>query len=201
MGLKIILCSQDVSLNEHIVTCLDSYEIVLLTDPVLLFEERTFDNTIVLCHLQSLKEDAQGFLTYLLKDYPGLKVMLLTHAPMLLEGTRYLKMGLKAYAQSFIHTKILIQAIEVVGSGNVWIYPELSEFIISQAYVEIKDEPSLMSFNARDQEIIQLVKRGLSNKKIALALDLSEISIKKALSSIYKELGVHDRLEMVSILR
>ncbi|MDH5464333.1 MAG: hypothetical protein OEW60_01820, partial [Thiovulaceae bacterium] len=164
MGFKIIVCSQDTSLNEHVIKSLDSYDIVIFSDPTSLFEASTFEDTIVLCHLQSLKEDPEGFLEYLLKDYPSIKVMLLTHNPLLIEGTRYLKSGLKAYGQSFMHAKVLNQAIEIIQSGNVWIYPELSEFIISQAFVEIKDQPSLMRFNARDQEIIQLVKKGLSNK-------------------------------------
>ena len=199
MGYKIIVCSQTQSVNDHITKSLESsFELTLLSEPSLVFEEKSLDDTIVILDLQSLEVD---FLDYFFKDYPRSKVIVLTCAPSLIEGTKYLKRGVKAYAHCFLHEKVLVQALDVVASGNIWIYPELSEFIISQTFIESKNDTVVERFSLRDQEIINLVKRGLSNKKIAVALDLSEISIKKALSAIYKELGVHDRMEMVAFLR
>jgi DNA-binding NarL/FixJ family response regulator len=50
---------------------------------------------------------------------------------------------------------------------------------------------------ARETEVLQLTAQGLPNKQIALALGISEHTIKFHLSSLYAKLGVTSRTEAV----
>jgi DNA-binding NarL/FixJ family response regulator len=46
-------------------------------------------------------------------------------------------------------------------------------------------------------EVIQLMAQGLANKQIALALRISEHTVKFHLSSLYAKLGISSRTEAV----
>jgi DNA-binding NarL/FixJ family response regulator len=51
---------------------------------------------------------------------------------------------------------------------------------------------------ARESEVLQLLAQGLANKQIALALGISEHTVKFHISSIYAKLGVTNRTEAVT---
>jgi RNA polymerase sigma factor (sigma-70 family) len=54
--------------------------------------------------------------------------------------------------------------------------------------------------SARQQEIITLVCDGLSNKEIAKSLGVTEGTVKIHLHSIYEQLGVRSRIELMIAL-
>ena len=54
---------------------------------------------------------------------------------------------------------------------------------------------------ARQREVLQLISRGLSNKEIARALDLSDHTVKVHITSIFKLLGVINRTQAAAIAR
>jgi DNA-binding NarL/FixJ family response regulator len=49
----------------------------------------------------------------------------------------------------------------------------------------------------RERQVLQLTARGMANKQIAAALDISENTVKFHLSSLYTKLGVTSRTEAV----
>lgn len=59
-------------------------------------------------------------------------------------------------------------------------------------------EESLMEpLTARELEVLQLMAQGLANKQIALALTISEHTVKFHLSSLYAKMGISSRTEAV----
>ena len=66
--------------------------------------------------------------------------------------------------------------------------PELTDF-----ETEALDEP----LTERETEVLQLLAQGLANKQIALALGISEHTVKFHVSSIYSKLGASNRAEAV----
>jgi DNA-binding NarL/FixJ family response regulator len=59
--------------------------------------------------------------------------------------------------------------------------------------------PETEPLSARELEVLQKMARGLANKQIAVALNLSEHTVKFHLSAIYAKLGVASRTEAVSV--
>ncbi len=49
----------------------------------------------------------------------------------------------------------------------------------------------------REGQVLQLTAQGLANKQIAVALGISEHTVKFHLSSLYAKLGVTSRMEAV----
>lgn len=58
-------------------------------------------------------------------------------------------------------------------------------------------DPMYASLTERENQVLQLLARGLANKQIALALSISEHTVKFHISSIYAKLGTNNRTEAV----
>ena len=54
---------------------------------------------------------------------------------------------------------------------------------------------------AREMGIIRLVMKGRTNKEIAAEMNVAEITIKKALSLIYKKLDIKNRAQLVGMFK
>lgn len=59
------------------------------------------------------------------------------------------------------------------------------------------DAQALDPLTGRENDVLQLLATGLTNKQIALALNISEHTVKFHVSSIYSKLGVSNRTEAV----
>ena len=60
-----------------------------------------------------------------------------------------------------------------------------------------RDDSPIEALTAREMEVIQLMAQGMANKQIALALGISEHTVKFHLSSLYAKLGISSRTEAV----
>ena len=60
-------------------------------------------------------------------------------------------------------------------------------------------DPMLESLTERENEVLQLLAQGLANKQIALALSISEHTVKFHISAIYAKLDATNRIEAVRL--
>lgn len=93
----------------------------------------------------------------------------------------------------------LAAAVRAVGEG-LWVgAPGLVKSLIRlPGRRESSSEESLIEpLTARELEVIQLMAQGLANKQIALALGISEHTVKFHLSSLYAKLNSASRTEAV----
>ena len=93
----------------------------------------------------------------------------------------------------------LAAAVHAVGEG-LWVgAPGLVKSLIRlNGRRESSSEDSLVEpLTAREMEVIQLMAQGLANKQIALALGISEHTVKFHLSSLYAKLNSTSRTEAV----
>jgi DNA-binding NarL/FixJ family response regulator len=61
----------------------------------------------------------------------------------------------------------------------------------------LEEESLIEPLTAREKEVLQLMAQGLANKQIALALNISEHTVKFHLSSLYAKMGISSRTEAV----
>ncbi len=93
----------------------------------------------------------------------------------------------------------LVAAVRAVGEG-LWVgAPSLVGDLIrlSGRRESSSEDPLVEQLTARELEVLQLMSQGLANKQIALALDISEHTVKFHLSSLYAKLGISSRTEAV----
>lgn len=93
----------------------------------------------------------------------------------------------------------LVAAVRAMGEG-LWVgAPSLvADLIRLSGRRESSSEDSpIEPLTAREMEVIQLMAGGLANKQIALALGISEHTVKFHLSSLYAKLGISSRTEAV----
>lgn len=92
----------------------------------------------------------------------------------------------------------LAAALHALVEG-LWVgAPALMRDLLSRKPIPLDDAASAgESLTARETQVLQLTAQGLPNKQIALALGISEHTIKFHLSSLYAKLGVTSRTEAV----
>ena len=90
----------------------------------------------------------------------------------------------------------LAVALRALGEG-LWVgAPALMSDLLSRKPAQLLDEVG-QPLTIRETEVLQLTAQGLANKQIALALGISEHTVKFHLSSLYAKLGVASRTEAV----
>ncbi|WP_345977944.1 response regulator transcription factor [Sulfurimonas sp. HSL3-7] len=138
----------------------------------------------------------------LLMHYPSAKVFVLSPMPNFTEGVTLLQQGVRGYGNSYMQKTHFCQAVATIENDAIWIYPELmQELILQGSKAVISNEDVLESLSVRERDVAKELEKGLSNKEIALALAITERTVKAHLSSIYEKLGVSDRLALAVLLR
>ncbi len=95
--------------------------------------------------------------------------------------------------------QILIHAVSLILGGEIFLPRSyLKGENPVQADAPRINAPSVLStLTARQNDVFNLMRQGLSNKEIARQLDLSESTIKSHISSILKEFGTTSRAKAI----
>jgi len=133
----------------------------------------------------------------------SLKVIALTTQPKLSHGAIFIKNGFKSYLGKKTSKIIISQAIKTVLDSNVWLYPQLMNFIIQNINLNTQDKKSSQSLDqlsAKEQSVANLVSQGYSNKEISQDLGIQLVTVKKHISSIFVKLNVKDRVALAILI-
>ncbi|HET8846256.1 MAG TPA: LuxR C-terminal-related transcriptional regulator [Ktedonobacteraceae bacterium] len=112
-----------------------------------------------------------------------------------------LRAGVNGYVLTNIAPDELAQAVRIVAHGEVLVQPQLAARLLARAGEQERNKngTSLQeSLTAREQEVLQLLARGLRNKEIAARLFVSERTVNFHLANIYAKLQVSGRTEALS---
>lgn len=91
--------------------------------------------------------------------------------------------------------EIFSQAVFALADNQTW-FPEGNEFSVN------KNNEKLNKFNLtpRQIDVLNMIMRGLPNKRIAVQLSISEPTVKEHISNILKKIGVNSRVEAITLL-
>jgi DNA-binding NarL/FixJ family response regulator len=108
-----------------------------------------------------------------------------------------------AGAQGFVckraSPEVFDMAFATVLAGSEWFEP--SALASQQRPRERTVPPADLGLTLRQGDVLALVLRGLSNKRIAMTLSLSESTVKEHMTSILQTLGVSSRVHAITFLR
>jgi DNA-binding NarL/FixJ family response regulator len=93
----------------------------------------------------------------------------------------------------------LVAAVTALAEGLIVASPLLidNQMLVSSALVTESKEAFLEELTAREIEVLEALAQGLANKQIALALSITEHTVKFHSSAIYSKMGVTNRTEAV----
>ena len=118
----------------------------------------------------------------------------------------YVYEALRAGASGFLLKDVtaqqLVNAVHIIASGEALLAPTvtrrlLDRFADSMPAADARLALVIASLTEREREILTLLASGRSNAELAKEFYLSEPTIKTHLSSIFRKLGVRDRVQAV----
>ncbi|MGD1069897.1 MAG: response regulator transcription factor [Bryobacteraceae bacterium] len=92
----------------------------------------------------------------------------------------------------------LVHAIRMVANGVIWIDQKVIRLLVERYPLEW-DTSYGEGLKEREQEVLQGIMGGLSNRKIGDQMDLSESSVKAIVQRLFKKAGVRTRSQLVRI--
>lgn len=113
--------------------------------------------------------------------------------------------GADGFIPKIVSTDIMLYAVELILRGEVYI-PSL--YLQEQRPIDagnrlsptFQQEPKTITLlTTKQQEVLKLVERGLSNKEIAQQLNCSVSTIKTHVSAILSALGVTTRSKLIAL--
>ena len=110
-----------------------------------------------------------------------------------------LRAGASGYILKDVEPDQLVEAIRSAYKGNIQLHPDIANALLSQTLpVEEKEEESSIQVDvltARENEVLRLLAKGMSNKEIASVLVITEKTVKAHVSSILSKLNLSDRTQ------
>jgi NarL family two-component system response regulator LiaR len=149
---------------------------------------------VVLMDLVMPRLDGVGAMRELRRRLPDTRVIVLTSFA---EDERLLpaiQAGAAGYLLKNVAPPELARAIRAAHAGEALIDPVIAARLV-EAIAQPAGEPAPERLTAREQEVLALIARGYSNKRIALELGIAEKTVKTHVGHVLGKLGVTDRTQ------
>lgn len=124
------------------------------------------------------------------EEFPDAKVLVFSTFARNEEIYQALRAGAKGYLLKTAPRTELLTAIRTVAAGNNYLPPMLTG--------RLAERLAQSALTPREREILQLVRRGRSNKEIGAALFIAEDTVKRHVSNLMQKLQADDRAQAVA---
>ncbi|TPK63040.1 response regulator transcription factor [Mesorhizobium sp. B2-4-19] len=140
----------------------------------------------------------------ILADHPAQRIVMLTVSETNADVTTALNAGVQGYILKGVGSRALADILRNVAAGEGYLTPTLSARLLSdlqspQSADGVADR--LRQLTERQAEILRLVAEGLSNKEVALRLELQEKTVKHHMTGVLSKLNVRNRTEAALMVR
>lgn len=146
----------------------------------------------------------EAYVQNLLRQQPGIQVIVASPVPQDTEGLRAIQAGARAYCHLMAVPGVLQEVDQVVRHGGLWIGPDLVQRLMLASQQALNRSPAaplpavdLSVLSDRELQVARAVAEGRSNREVAESLFISERTVKAHLGAIFEKLGVRDRVQMV----
>ena len=149
---------------------------------------------VILMDLVMPKLDGVGAMRELRARVPESRVIVLTS---FLDDERLLpaiQAGAAGYLLKNSEPAELVRAIRAAHGGETIIDPTVASRLV-QAIADGRRSAADQALTGREREVLELIARGRSNKRIAFELGISEKTVKTHVGHVLAKLGVSDRTQ------
>lgn len=128
------------------------------------------------------------------KRFPETNVMLLTMFEDEMYVLEALKVGVRGYVLKAQASADLINAVQEVLNGSVYLSPGISETVVKASLTHRNTEELLTD---RERQVLQLIAEGNTTKEIANMLDVSVKTAESHRTRIMHKLDIHETATLV----
>jgi DNA-binding NarL/FixJ family response regulator len=140
------------------------------------------------------------------REIPALKVVMVG---MDLDKAQFLaaaRAGLAGYVLNDASATEIVEAVRAVANGEAVCPPQLCLILfdcVARQCMRLPGFSAKLEFGLtrREQELLQMLSCGLSNKEIAVDLNISDQTVKRHVHEILHKIGAGDRWEAVEVYR
>jgi DNA-binding NarL/FixJ family response regulator len=155
---------------------------------------------VVLMDIRMAVMDGVEATRRILDNWPQARVIILTTFDDDATVFDALRAGALGYLLKDVSGPELAAAVREVARGGALIQPSVARKVLAEFSRMAPESPRTRAalpepLSAREQEVLQGITRGLTNKEIALRLNLTEGTVKNYVSVIFQKLGVQDRTQ------
>jgi len=136
-------------------------------------------------------------ISHLKKDYPSVKILVLTTFYDDETITKAISGGADGYLLKDSGKDAILGAVSQIMSGRNVIDAKVMQRLAALMSGQKSEPDILKEMTAREKEIATLLAQGLSNKQMAEKLYISEGTVKNYISVIYDKTGIHDRAKLI----
>lgn len=131
---------------------------------------------------------------------PVVKIAMLTVSEHDEDVLGSLKNGATGYILKGISGPELLEVIRDLYAGQSYVSPSLAARLLSDATTSgpntlSSSDDAFSTLTAREENILKLIARGLSNKEIGLDLGIAEKTVKHYVTNVLQKLQVRNRVE------
>ena len=147
----------------------------------------------------ALAEHPVEALQELLKQTPGLRVVIVTETPDQELTLELFRRGAHSIVSREIDSELFVECLRKVAAGEPWLDPQATRWVLD-AYRTAGTRPASartkLQLTPKEALIVSCVTQGMKNKEIATRVGTTEQVVKNYLRKVYDKLGVADRLEL-----
>jgi len=113
---------------------------------------------------------------------------------------RVLEAGANGYILKSARGEELVSALRAVARGGTYIDPSLAASLVSRALGDAgpaDEDEAYASLTPREQQVLKLVAEGMSNKEIAVALDVAVKTVMAHRANLMDKLGIRNRSKLI----
>lgn len=155
---------------------------------------------LVLLDIDMPKINGITAIRHIKKDIPHTKILILSMHPEKVYAISALKAGASGFVSKDADTDTILQAIEKINDGGIYISNELAQKL---AFDESAHKPSRLykKLSTREIEVLKLLSTGKRNKEIAEELDINEKTVSTYKARLLKKLDVTNMVELINHAR
>lgn len=143
---------------------------------------------VVILDLRMPKQNGIETITLMRREFSGARILVVSNYDAGDQITAAIQAGARGFLPKDTSVNILMEAIRRINEGEEFIPPEVGRRLTGRLASQLSN---------REIEVLTLLGRGLSNKEIGTALDITESTIKIHVGHIFAKLDVADRTQAV----
>lgn len=134
------------------------------------------------------------------RRFPAVGIVMLTVSEADEDLLSAIRAGARGYALKGIGARELVDVLTTVASGASYVPPTLAARVLAAVQSRQVGAAAFVELTTREEEILRLVAKGLSNKEIGRELALQEKTVKHYMTNIMHKLQVRNRVEAALVV-